>query len=330
MQPSAFTPGGLLLLSSETPSAELLHQTALRLLSTGEPGDLSTELGSFVDCLAYALAVVFARIQYRQRQIDNERLALGAYELLAALEEEFGLRPGAKDTIAQRQTALLAAVKPIFGSRRPVLEQALADLLGTGFVGLVVRDPKNNEVDLWPTNLNDNPMLLAEATIPRKLVRITSSISTDLGVPQSVAYVPVYPTGTTHTLAVGDKLIVGPENLGLAERVVVEALGGSGDDLLFTATFTNAHDEASLAVQMPFPAWGSSQRHVFVAVTEAVTTDAVLLSRVHTLLARHVTTCTTWSICVASGAGDQIGPWTLDDAVLGRLDFNPMATIPVP
>lgn len=330
MQTSEFTPGGLLLLSSETPSAELLHQTALRLLSTGEPGDLSTELGSFVDCLAYALAVVFARIQYRQRQIDGERIALTSYELLSALEEEYGLRPGANDTIAQRQLALLAAVKPVLGSRRPVLEQALHDLLGASYIGIKVRNPANSEVDLWPSDLNDNPMLLADATISRKIVRLKQSISTGLGSPQSVVYEPVFPTAVSgHTLAVGDKLIIGPENLGLAERVTVESVDINDPELLFTATFANAHDDEILGVQMPFPAWGSSQRHVFVGVTNDVTLDAEMLRRIHVLMARHVTTCTTWSVC-GSSDGEHLGPWTLDDSVLGRLDFNPMATLSLP
>ena len=330
MQTSEFTTGGLLLLSSETPSAELLHQTALRLLSTGQPGDLSTELGSFVDCLAYALAVVFARIQHRQRQIDGERIALTSYELLDALEEEYGLQHGANDTIAQRQLALLAAVKPVLGSRRPVLEQALHDLLGAGYVGIKVRDPNNGEVDLWPPNLNDDPMLLAEATITRKIVRLKQTISTGLGSPQSMVYEPIFPTAVLgHTLAVGDKLIIGPENLGLAERVTVESIAVDDPQLLFTATFNNAHDAEILGVQMPFPAWGSSQRHVFVGVTDDVTLDAEKLRRIHALMARHVTTCTTWSIC-SSSDGEHIGPWTLDDAVLGRLDFNPMAIISIP
>jgi len=330
VQPSLFTSGGLLLLSGEKPSAEMLHETIVRLLSTGEPGDLSTEVGSWVDCFAFALATVLARVQVRQRQLNEERLAVGAYELLAALEEEFGLSSGPEDTIAQRQAALLAAGKAALGSRRPALEQALADLLGDDFIGIHVPDPAS-EVDIWPADLGDDPQLLAEADIPRKLVELPNSISTGLGAAQYVAYVPLAPTTTdgSHTLLVGDQIVVGVDNLGLAETVTITALATDGDTLLFEAVLNNAHDSGSLAVAMPFPAWGSAQRHIFVVLTEAAALDAEKRRKTHVLMAKTVTGITTWSISPESAAG-QAGPWTLDDPVLGALDFNPMDVITVP
>ncbi len=332
MQPSLFTPNGLLLLSGEKPSAEVIHETILRLFTDGKPGSLNREMGKMLDCLAFALARVLARVRQRQRQLDGERLALTSYELLAALEEEYGLHPDQDDTIAQRQTALLAAVKPVPGSVRPELEDALIQLVGfDNYVGIHLRSQPDGEVDIWPANLGDSPQLLAEATIPRKLVRIVQSISAGLGSPQAVLYEPIDPTAEDgeHTLFKYDQIVIEPENLGQAETVEITDLGTSGGVATFTATFNKSHDDQCLGASMPFPAWGSSQRHIFVVLKQAAAIDAEVRRKVHVLMARFVTGVTTWSICPESETLFA-GPWTLGDPILGALGMNPMATIPVP
>lgn len=331
MKPSLFTPGGLLLLKGGKPVAEALHATIVQLLTDGTDGKLAAEVGTFVDCFAFALARVVARVQRRQEQLEGERLAMGAYELLAQLEEEYGLRPAVGDTIATRRAALLARGMAAQGSRRPSLEQALRDLLWDDYIGLHVADPAT-EVSIWPSALGDDPQLLAPADQASVLVSLPNGISTGLGSPQYVTYVPIEPTSsddTDHTLFVGDKVVVQPENLGLAETVTVTATATASSVLSFQATFNNAHDTDSLAANMPFPAWGSSQRHIWIVLTETAALDAESRRKVNELLARMVTGVTTWSIC-PQNVGNSAGPWTLDDDVLGALDFNPMATITVP
>lgn len=333
MKPSAFAPHGLLQLKGGTPAAQLLHESIVALFSDGSEFALSTELGSFVDCFAFALARVLARLQLRQQKLDRERLASGAYELLGALEEEYGLRPSFGDTIRQRRAALLAAMAAAQGSRRASLEQALRDLLGDDYVGLHVQS--TGEVSIWPAALSDSPMLLAVPDMPRKVVRLPNAISTGLGSPQYVAYIPVDPAPDDpdeQTLLVGDQIVVGVDNLGLAETVEITDVEQSGEgegSLIFEATLNNAHDPNAIAAAMPFPAWGSSQRHLLVVLSEDAALNAETRRKAHELLAKMVTGVTTWSLCPASGAA-QCGPWTLDDPVLGRLDCNPMATVSVP
>lgn len=336
MKPSLFAPNGLLLLKGGTPAAQAIHATIVQLFTDGSDGKLASEVGTFVDCFAFALARIVARVQRRQEQLEGERLAMGAYELLAQLEEESGLYPAVGDTIAERRAALLARGMAAQGSRRPVFEQALRDLLGDDYIGFHVADPAS-EVSIWPSNLGDSPQLLALPDQPNVLVSLPYAISTGLGSPQYVTYVPIEPVATdsaSHTLLVGDKVVVQPENLGLAETVTVTGtmLAGENDGpLLFQATFNHAHEPGSLAVCMPFPAWGSSQRHLWIVLTETAALDAETRRKVHELCARMVTGVTTWSICPQNpDSFGSAGPWTLDDAVLGALDYNPMALITVP
>lgn len=333
MQTSIFAPPGLFKLAAGPPTAEVLHATIVRLFSEGTGLDLSTDLGSFVDCFAFALARVFARIQTRQEQLDGERLAAGAYELLPALEEEFGVVPPFGATLKERREALAIAMRVLLGSRRSELEQSLRDLLGDDYIGLHIQDPAS-EVSIWPSNLGDSPMLLAVPDAPRKVVRLPYAISTGLGSPQIITYEAVDPIvgeDGDNTLSVGDQIVVGVDNLGSAETVTVLAVGQTGEDgpLFFQATVNNAHDPGAICAAMPLPAWGSSQRHVFVVVSATAALDPDTRRRTHELMARTVTGVTTWSICPASGAA-QAGPWTLDDPVLSRLDCNPMGTVSVP
>lgn len=332
MKPSLFTPNGLLLFKGGKPLAEAIHATAVRLFTDGRAGGLSRELGSFVDCFSFALARVVARAQLRQERLAGEMLAEKAYELLAQLEEEHGLRPAFGDTIATRRDALLVRLRAREGSRRPSLEQALRDLLGDDYVGIHIADP-DTEVVNWPTSLGDDPQMFGAPDMPRKLVTITNPIS-DLGL-QFATYVPVDPAptdDTEQTLLVGDKIVVGVENLGTAEPVTVTAVSLSGEGvgpLLFQAVFAKAHEPGCLAVAMPFPAWGSSQRHIWVVVSATAAVDAETRRKVDETMARMVTGVTTWSIS-PEGAAGTAGPWTLDHETYGKLNMNPMGLITAP
>lgn len=333
MKPSLFAPNGLLLLKGGKPLAEAIHSTVVRLFTDGTDGAaFSSDVGSFVDCFSFALARVVARAQRRHEQVTGEMLAQKVYFLLAQLEEEHGLRPAYGDTLKQRRDALLVRLRAREGSRRPALEQALMDLLGDTYVGIHVADPAT-EVSVWPETLGDSPQMFGAPNMPRKLVRISNAISV-MG-SQPVTYVPVDPdpvSDTEQTVLVGDQLVVGVENLGTAETVTVTgvSLSGEGDgDRVFVATFTKAHEPNCLAVAMPFPAWGSSQRHIWVVLTEDAALDADTRRKTHETMARMVTGITTWSICPQT-TGAAAGPWTLDHPVMGALDMNPMGLITVP
>lgn len=303
------------------------------LLSDGSSFALSTDLGSFVDCFAFALSRVVAKAQLRQHKLDRERLAAGAWELLPALEDEFGLFPAPDDSIQTRRSALAAAMRSALGSRRTELEQGLADLLGADYVGLHVHSTA--DVDIYPATLGDSPMLLALPETPRKIVSLPYSVSTGLGALQYLAYEPIDPLpedGADNTLTAGDQIVIGVDNLGLAETVTIDSVEDPGDGEtypLMRVLVNNPHGPGTLCAAMPFPAWSSSQRHIFVVLAETAALDADTRRKVHEHMARTVTGVTTWSISPVNASGGA-GPLTLDDAVFGRLDMTPFGTITVP
>ncbi len=329
MKYSFFAPKGLHKYVAGKPLAEAIYETAIKLFAKydAKNGSFETKPGSLVDLTAFTIAITFARIAASLNKVDGERFADGAYYLLAQIESEYGLTPGADDTLKTRRTALAAAKRAPQGNAPAPLQQQLADELGDAFLGLYV--PTSADAEIWPADLGDNPQLLAAESIERKVVSIVGAISTGLGAPQTVQYTHVDPNpGSGHTLAVGDRLVVEPEILGRAEVVTVTAIGEDGGALTFTATFDEAHEPGCVAAQMPFPAWTSTQRTILVALSADGAVDPVTRGKANKLLDRILTDVTTWSLCPTSGPGT-IGPWTIGDPLLGQIGRNPIGTITV-
>ena len=111
----------------------------------------------------------------------------------------------------------------------------------------------------------------------------------------------------------------------LRERVTVESIAVDDPQLLFTATFNNAHDAEILGVQMPFPAWGSSQRHVFVGVTDDVTLDAEAPAHPRAHGATSPRAPRGLSVTLRMASTSVRGRSTMQ--CLAGSDFNPMAII---
>lgn len=335
MKYSLFAPKGLHLYQGGKPLAQAIHETALALFAKygADQGSLSTEPGSLIDLFSFMLALALARAARMNQRADGERFADGAYHLLAAFEQEYGLRPGDGDTLATRRSELAQAKRFPRGCTRAELEQQIRDLLGDDFIGVHI--PAAADVVNWPEELGDEPQLLVDPLIPRKLVRLPYAVSTGLGAAQYIAYEPIDPAAgddAEGTLTAGDQLVIGVENLGLAEVVEVLSVQEPGDGEtypLMEVVLTKAHDPGALGAAMPFPAWGSSQRHVFAVLTRDAGLDPEIRRKLDDKLTKILAGVTTWTICPASGAA-QAGPWTLGDPVLSRLGMNPMGTLSVP
>jgi hypothetical protein len=128
-------------------------------------------------------------------------------------------------------------------------------------------------------------------------------------------------------LAKGDVLCVQPENLGLAEKITVVAVEGSGPTRTMHATFSNAHDAGAAATTGATPIWWSNTGHLLVVVTAAAALNAELCGRVNELLTRIAKGGTTWSIVEPTTAGaTTVGPYTLGVSPLGAV---PIGTVQI-
>lgn len=137
---------------------------------------------------------------------------------------------------------------------------------------------------------------------------------------------------TTHAaiqLGKGDDLCVQSENLGLAERVRILSVTGTGDARSLRASFENAHDVGASATTGPTPMWTSDAGHLLVVVTHEAAVNAELVGQVDELLTRRTKSGTTWSIVEPTTPGaSTIGPFTLDTSPLGAVTIASAPIVP--
>jgi hypothetical protein len=307
---SCFTPCGFLELTSEPSCGEQIYDAMIANLG----GNYDVEQGTHVEASVYARAMAFGELRYLLEhagaQIDPWQLS----ECLAYREGEYGIIPTPGETLEERRAAVAAAMVLPLGARKSAVDEALSRLLGSAFVGL--RNTAPSEIVNYPTDLGDQPMNLQLPTVPRKLVRLTNGVSTDLGVPQAVAYTAVDPSDAV--ILVGDVLTIEPEIDGQTE--VVHCSSPPVVPGTFVATFTKGHEPGCYATTQPYPYWTGTQRASLVFLTDAAGIDPVLRARAHALLARIMRGVSTWGL--VQGTGGTAGPFTLDASYLDATPFS--------
>jgi len=293
---SAFTPLGLLAFSGAPSKGEKIYR-ALRANAGGTTVYAAT---GHHDAKLYAQAMTFARAHATAARMGLQARPTKATDLLPILEEDYRVAVPADATLSERRAAVAARARLSRGAARQHVESALTALLGADFTALLT----NATPDLFPADPEASVIgLWAKPTVERKLVRLTSSVAI-LGSPVVCTYEDV--TGESPTIHVGEKLIVQPENVALAERVTVTAAGAG----TFTATFTKSHDVGSLASTSPWPLWVSSIRHALVHVASAASSNAETRRKINDLMSRAARVVSTWSIV------GSLGPFTLDESTL--------------
>jgi hypothetical protein len=334
---SAFRPLGLLRLSSQVPIAKRIYDAQVEAL--GGQFDLSD--GTHAEATIFARSLGLARTYAIMHRAARQRLPKYVLELLPAMEDEYGLVPGPRDSIAQRQAAFAAAKLLPGGASRVNVENALRTLLGDAFVAY--RTTKSSEIVNYPTNCGDSPMNLQLPSVPRRLIRIKSSVSTGAQVVSydalddttSIIVVPTQDGGRkvhSQTLLVGDVLVVQPETLGQAERVTVTAVGvdtagsspGQFAHRTFTATFAKSHDVDCVATTQPFPWWTSTQRQSLIVLTTEAATDPETRRKVNELMHRIARDVSTWAITDGSPTVTN-GPFKVGVGKLGVTSIGAVA-----
>ncbi len=316
---SSFTPFGALAFSRKSSRVEAIYRSMI-----GNLGDsYNTALGSNVEASVYARAREHARARYVIERAVNNANPLKATELLPVLEAEYGLTPGPSAILPQRRAALAARKLLPKGATYGNVTNALSTLLGAGFLGY--RVTRASEAVSFPSFGGASPSNFVKPSTVIKQIRITGGISTGLGSPISVGFVPFDPSGGAVSLVAGDTLVVDPQIDGLTERVTVSAPSSN----TFTATFVNAHDPMTFATTQLYPYWTSTQRHSLIVVTPAVALDGDKRQQINELMSRIARGVSTWDI-VPSVSATNTAAFTIGDASLGRIGYAGLTSVVFP
>lgn len=126
-------------------------------------------------------------------------------------------------------------------------------------------------------------------------------------------------------LYAGDVLTVDSGNLGLAEKVTVVEVEGTGEDRVFRAIFTKPHSAGALATTGTQPIWTSSKRHMLIVVDAATAVDPALVARVHAFMKQISRAPTTWAIVQPTTPGaTTVGPFKI-----GSTTGSPLGAVPL-
>lgn len=306
---SAFTPCGILALSSAPSEAENIYNALINNLG----GNYSVAQGSREDAWCYSLAMALARVRLTLIHAGLQISPLCVTEMMDDREDEWQIVPGPFDSLEVRRAVLAAREKLSRGARRESVEDALTTLLGDIFAWYYTT--KRPDITTWPLDLGDQPQNLQLPSIPRKRLTITQPITVGLGSPQAVTY--DFRNMSGDDVLVGDTFTVDPDNFDRAEVVTVTAVSST----TFTATFNNPHDDNVIATTMPFPMWVSNQRADLVVTTPAAAIDPEARRKVDDLMGRILRGVSTWAI-VGESAPGIAGPFIIGTSPIGATPFG--------
>lgn len=309
MRYSCFSSFGLLRFSSKPSVARKIYDAQKKNYGSGFDFTIGTHAEARLYASAMGLGRAAAAIERAGSATDYGKI----YELIPVAEKDWGAKPGATATIAERRTGLQRQYRINRGSRPESLDDELATLLGDDFIAVRAVAP-----DEAVSNIDDGPYNFTRIELEPKIVTLAEPVGT-LGVPLTVAY--SYDDNLPAVLIQkGDVLTVQPENTGLAE--VVTVTGATSSSL--TATFTKAHDAFCYATTGHWPNLWSTQRFLYVVVTEEAAADFETRRKIHELMHRLVRATTQWAIVEEPLIGALIGPFTVGVSPIGS---TPIGTL---
>lgn len=331
---SAFTPCGMLAMSSKPTHAERFYRAMVGTLTAPDGrASMSVAEGSRMDAFCYASAMAMARTRYLLEHAGHEIQATHVTENLAKREDEYGSVPSDGDTVAARRAVLVARRLLPSGAAQTNVENALSELLGTDFLAYVPT-PLGSEV-VSPATIAAAPMNLQRAEIPNTLLRLVDAISGNMPASYTIRVDALDPATSTTTesgstvtslrVSVGDKVVVSANTPNMAEVVTITAVGISAGPPAYrtiTATFTKPHVADAVCVVGDWPYWHSTKRLSLVVLTIAAAEDAEKRRKVNDQMQRQARGVSRWQI--AGGVTGSAGPFKVG---VGQLGVTPIGTV---
>jgi hypothetical protein len=297
MKFSAFSRFGHYRFSSKPPRGETIFK-AMRASHGGVFGEDSFEGPLVGRWFAWAMAIARARSALERAQ--NQADPLKAYELLPALERDYGLAPLRTDTLTQRRAALAARKSLVLGPTRGMVEFHLSAALGDDFVAWVTREASEDE------QFPDEPWTdvgIFNQPARWKTIRLTSSVAFT-GTPLTIGYEHVF--GDEDRLTAGTQVVVAPGLIGQQELVTLTTVTSS----TITATFARPHESGTECYLRPWPFWMSNAKHSLVVVANGRAEDRNVRRLVNDTLGRLLSGVSTWDIVEENSTPGTAGPFT--------------------
>jgi hypothetical protein len=289
----------------------------------GGKDNFATTAGSRAEAITYADSMAIARAQLTVERVKNQLDPLLTQEMLPVYEAAYGLVPGPDDSIHTREHALAATMLIAAGARYTAVTASLAAALGSDF--LAYRVTPQSEAINFPADPSaaNGPCKWTDKAKAPELVRIATAI-TVIGSPVRVPYTALNPSPAFSILA-GDTIVVSVNNIGLAERVIITAVGANS----FTATFTKSHDLGDIATTGYFPYWRSTKKHSLVVLTAAACQDPQKVRLANRVMAQIATSFSSWDI-VPAASGTTTVPVAIDGTIRARVGYAAVGAVTYP
>lgn len=298
-----------------------------RAMIAAESKAFNTTVGEYEESRIYATAMGIARARYALERGFHQRNPNKAIEMLPELEKDWMVVPGAHAGVLERQQMVAARMQLPRGSRRENVVAQLTAIYGTDFVEYRTIDPL--EVFTWPHSPFDGPGIFAreDGSFVPKYLKTVDPVGVLLQT-INIRYEALQ-LGDETDLAAGDYICIQPENLGLAERLTVQAVGEDSFGRFFTATFTKSHDIGASIITGTVPIWFSTQRIVLIVVKAAAVADVEKRRLVSEVMQKVSRVVTQWAIVQPTTPGaTTIGPFTLNVSPVGAAPVEQLAIIP--
>lgn len=324
---SDLTPLGLFEFSSDASEAEKIYRglkAAYVDPATGQ-STIDTSIGTYQEAKIYGWALALGDAKMLIRQAGRELVPETSYYQLASHEKRYHITPGPDDSVSDRRATLAARRKAARGPRYEAMYDALATLLGDGFLGY--RPITIDEAVAFPEDI-DEVAIMKRHELPARSIRMLKATARE-NLNVDIAYENWNPRGHEVLLQAGDQLVVDPGNWGLVERVEVVSATGTGTERSFNAVFTKPHSLGTYATTGNMPIWSNTKRHVLIIVTPEVAVDPVRRGKVNELLSRVMRAPTTWQIVQTTSEADlaNLGPFKLGESPLGAVPIESMPSL---
>jgi hypothetical protein len=329
-QPSAFTWCGAFDLSDRPTHIQELYELLPALWGTEID---FTEIGSEDELKLYATAVVLGSAMYELEHAGNQGDPLKVYDLLPILEQQFGLTPGAKDTVQMRQAALAAAELLPVGCIGSNVVNSVKTIVGAANFKAIVPSPEAPTPTVFPTSPGTGPGQFRDVRVQPRFVQLVdpvASAGTFWCAYQNLDLSIATPT----LLLTNDKIVVGAGNTAQMEPVTVLATSTQVQPLCtpgysyFQAAFLNTHDVGAPIVTGSFPYWWSTQRLTYIVLSAVAATNRPLRAKIDALLTKIMRTVDIWAIVQATtttSSGGTVGPLLVGGAMgtqpIGSITF---------